>query len=55
MNGYTVHEDHFDHVLVGCPSLCTREFWEYRDVMVVIICASMIIEGLRERGISIKW
>lgn len=49
MNEYYSHEDHWDHILVGCPKLCIKEFWNYRNVMVVIICASKIMEEVNKQ------
>lgn len=43
---YFQHENHYDHILVGCPELCTKEFWDLRDVMLVTIVASIIIQGV---------
>lgn len=54
MNGYREHDGHYDHILVGCPVLCCKEIWDYREVMLIVACAGIIIKGLKEKGVVIK-
>ena len=40
---------HKDHIIVGCPELCTKEIWDLRDV-IFIVCATPIIVNILENS-----